>query len=99
MGHGFCWLLVAVAGGWMLLGWFGIGGWTRAGWLGGFAEPYFFDVRCVGSLGGLMMRRLAKLQGVTVTNGMLLKQGMPPVISGLVSHLESKFSISSVAKF
>ena len=35
---------------------------------------------CIGSLGGLMMRRLALQQGVSVTNGMLLKQGIPVMI-------------------
>ena len=30
--------------------------------------------------GGLMMRRLAAQEGVTVTNGMLLKQGIPVML-------------------
>ena len=38
------------------------------------------NTACIGSLGGLMMRRLAAQEGVTVTNGMLLKQGIPVMI-------------------
>ena len=42
------------------------------------------NTACIGSLGGLMMRRLAKLQGVTVTNGMLLKQGIPVMVPTMI---------------
>jgi len=45
-----------------------------------FGSNFGANTACIGSLGGLMMRRLAKLQGVTVTNGMLLKQGIPVMI-------------------
>lgn len=45
-----------------------------------FGSNFGANTACIGSLGGLMMRRLAALQGVTVTNGMLLKQGIPVMI-------------------
>jgi len=45
-----------------------------------FGSNFGANTACIGSLGGLMMRRLAKLQGVTVTNGMLLRQGIPVMI-------------------
>jgi len=45
-----------------------------------FGSNFGANTACIGSLGGLMMRRLAKLQGVSVTNGMLLRQGIPVMI-------------------
>ena len=45
-----------------------------------FGSNFGANTACIGSLGGLMMRRLASQQGVTVTNGMLLKQGIPVMI-------------------
>mmetsp|Transcript_15267 Transcript_15267/g.32191 ORF Transcript_15267/g.32191 Transcript_15267/m.32191 type:complete len:97 (+) Transcript_15267:3-293(+) len=45
-----------------------------------FGSNFGANTACIGSLGGLMMRRLAALQGVTVTNSMLLKQGIPVMI-------------------
>jgi Na+/H+ antiporter NhaD/arsenite permease-like protein len=45
-----------------------------------FGSNFGANTACIGSLGGLMMRRLAALQGVTVTNGMLLRQGIPVMI-------------------
>ena len=45
-----------------------------------FGSNFGANTACIGSLGGLMMRRLALQQGVTVTNGMLLKQGIPVMI-------------------
>jgi len=45
-----------------------------------FGSNFGANTACIGSLGGLMMRRLAALQGVTVTNAMLLKQGIPVMI-------------------
>ena len=45
-----------------------------------FGSNFGANTACIGSLGGLMMRRLASLQGVTVTNGMLLRQGIPVMI-------------------
>jgi len=43
-----------------------------------FGSNFGANTACIGSLGGLMMRRLAAMQGVVVTNGMLLRQGHPP---------------------
>ena len=45
-----------------------------------FGSNFGANTACIGSLGGLMMRRLALQQGVTVTNGMLLRQGIPVMI-------------------
>ena len=45
-----------------------------------FGSNFGANTACIGSLGGLMMRRLASLQGVSVTNGMLLRQGIPVMI-------------------
>jgi len=45
-----------------------------------FGSNFGANTSCIGSLGGLMMRRLAAQQGVKVTNGMLLKQGIPVMI-------------------
>jgi len=45
-----------------------------------FGSNFGANTACIGSLGGLMMRRLATLQGVTVTNSMLLRQGIPVMI-------------------
>ena len=45
-----------------------------------FGSNFGANTSCIGSLGGLMMRRLAAQEGVTVTNGMLLKQGIPVMI-------------------
>jgi Na+/H+ antiporter NhaD/arsenite permease-like protein len=45
-----------------------------------FGSNFGANTACIGSLGGLMMRRLAEQQGVIVTNGMLLKQGLPVMI-------------------
>jgi len=45
-----------------------------------FGSNFGANTACIGSLGGLMMRRLASLQGVTVTNSMLLRQGIPVMI-------------------
>ena len=45
-----------------------------------FGSNFGANTACIGSLGGLMMRRLAAQQGVTVTNYMLLKQGIPVMI-------------------
>ena len=45
-----------------------------------FGSNFGANTACIGSLGGLMMRRLAALQGVTVSNAMLLKQGIPVMI-------------------
>ena len=45
-----------------------------------FGSNFGANTACIGSLGGLMMRRLAAQQGVTVTNGMLLKQGIPVML-------------------
>ena len=45
-----------------------------------FGSNFGANTACIGSLGGLMMRRLASQQGVTVTNYMLLKQGIPVMI-------------------
>ena len=45
-----------------------------------FGSNFGANTACIGSLGGLMMRRLASLQGVTVTNSMLLKQGIHVMI-------------------
>ena len=44
-----------------------------------FGSNFGANTACIGSLGGLMMRRLAAQQGVKVTNGMLLKQGIPVI--------------------
>jgi len=45
-----------------------------------FGSNFGANTACIGSLGGLMMRRLALQQGVEVTNYMLLKQGIPVMI-------------------
>ena len=45
-----------------------------------FGSNFGANTACIGSLGGLMMRRLAAQQGVVVTNGMLLRQGIPVMI-------------------
>lgn len=45
-----------------------------------FGSNFGANTACIGSLGGLMMRRLAAMQGVVVTNSMLLKQGIPVMI-------------------
>mmetsp|Transcript_29854 Transcript_29854/g.93569 ORF Transcript_29854/g.93569 Transcript_29854/m.93569 type:complete len:187 (-) Transcript_29854:111-671(-) len=45
-----------------------------------FGSNFGANTACIGSLGGLMMRRLAAMQGVVVTNGMLLRQGIPVMI-------------------
>ena len=45
-----------------------------------FGSNFGANTACIGSLGGLMMRRLALQQGVTVSNGMLLRQGIPVMI-------------------
>ena len=50
-----------------------------------FGSNFGANTACIGSLGGLMMRRLASIQGVTVTNGMLLRQGIPVMIPTMVS--------------
>jgi len=45
-----------------------------------FGSNFGANTACIGSLGGIMMRRLALQQGVEVTNYMLLKQGIPVMI-------------------
>ena len=50
-----------------------------------FGSNFGANTACIGSLGGLMMRRLALQQGVTVTNGMLLKQGIPVMIPTMLT--------------
>ena len=45
-----------------------------------FGSNFGANTSCIGSLGGLMMRRLALQQGVHVTNGLLLKQGIPVML-------------------
>jgi Na+/H+ antiporter NhaD/arsenite permease-like protein len=49
-----------------------------------FGSNFGANTACIGSLGGLMMRKLALQQGVTVTNGMLLKQGIPVMIPTMI---------------